>query len=124
MDSVLPNILIVAISPQVVSLVATLKKVSYTELRNVKKIMEENPHYNIEIAGHTDKIGTRDFNLKLSQKRAQAVINYLKKQGINEGRMTAKGYGESKPLASNDDEKEGRKGCGMASEATVPRDYP
>jgi outer membrane protein OmpA-like peptidoglycan-associated protein len=87
---------------------ATLKTISYTELRNVKKIMEENPHYNIEIAGHTDKIGTKDFNLGLSQKRAQAVINYLKKQGINEGRMTAKGYGESKPLASNDDEKEGR----------------
>ena len=87
---------------------ATLKTESYRELRELKKIMEQNPWYKVEIAGHTDAIGKKDFNLGLSQRRAQAVVNYLIKQGVNSGRVKAKGYGETRPMASNDDELEGR----------------
>jgi outer membrane protein OmpA-like peptidoglycan-associated protein len=87
---------------------ATLKPESYRELNNLKKIMDQNPWYKVEIAGHTDAIGSAQFNMELSQKRAQAVVNYLVKQGINPGRLIAKGYGETQPLASNDDELEGR----------------
>ena len=87
---------------------ATLKPESYRELGEVKKILDQNPWYKIEIAGHTDAIGSKEFNMQLSQRRAQAVVNYLVKQGINPGRLIAKGYGETKPLATNDDEREGR----------------
>lgn len=87
---------------------ATLKTESYRELRGLKKIMEQNPWYKVEISGHTDAIGTKEFNLDLSERRAQTVVDYLIKQGISPGRLIAKGYGESNPLASNDDEREGR----------------
>ena len=56
----------------------------------------------VEVAGHTDSIGTEEYNEGLSQRRAQSVLDYLVEQGINASRMTAKGYGESQPIASND----------------------
>lgn len=56
---------------------------------------------NIEVAGHTDSIGTDEYNIKLSQRRAEAVRNYLISKGIAADRLIAKGYGESQPVADN-----------------------
>ncbi|TDG37636.1 OmpA family protein [Pedobacter changchengzhani] len=52
----------------------------------------------IEISSFTDSRGSGDYNLELSQKRAQSVVSYLINRGIDRGRMIAKGYGESKPV--------------------------
>ena len=87
---------------------ATIKPESNPELNKLKKILDENPNASMEISGHTDKIGSKVFNKWLSQQRAQAVVKWLVSQGINKNRLVAKGYGEERPLASNDDEKEGR----------------
>lgn len=62
----------------------------------------------IEVSGHTDNIGTKESNLYFSKKRAESVVNYLVNQGIDKSRLIAKGYGDSRPMASNDDEKNGR----------------
>ena len=65
------------------------------------------PEIRVEVAGHTDSKGSRAYNVKLSQKRAEAVRDYLAGKGIAADRMVAKGYGPDKPLATNDTE-EGR----------------
>ena len=62
----------------------------------------------IEIAGHTDAVGTKEYNQNLSVRRALAVKNFLVKKGIDQRRVKAVGYGKSRPLASNDDEADGR----------------
>jgi len=62
------------------------------------------PDAQIEISGHTDTIGSDDTNLELSRRRAEAVADYLKKAGIAAERMTAVGYGNTRPIASNDSE--------------------
>lgn len=56
---------------------------------------------NIEVAGHTDSRGSDEYNVKLSQRRAEAVRNYLISKGIDSGRLSARGYGESQPVADN-----------------------
>jgi OOP family OmpA-OmpF porin len=61
----------------------------------------------IEISGHTDSVGNDDTNSQLSQRRAEEVSEYLKKAGVGAERMTAVGYGKTRPVASNDTE-EGR----------------
>ena len=80
----------------------------YPELSKIEKSLNENSSMKLDISGHADTKGSRSLNQKLSQKRADAVVNYLVKKGINSARLTAKGYGESDPIANNDDEKEGR----------------
>ena len=87
---------------------AHLRDQSQPELNRLKSFLEENPGVRVEIAGHTDNIGPAAYNKDLSHKRAQAIVNYLAEQGIATGRLTAQGYGETDPLASNDDEDEGR----------------
>jgi outer membrane protein OmpA-like peptidoglycan-associated protein/tetratricopeptide (TPR) repeat protein len=87
---------------------ATLRTESFEELNKLERMLRENVSYQIEIAGHTDKIGSADFNKKLSQHRANAVVKFLVDKGIEPSRLTAMGYGEERPLASNDDELEGR----------------
>ena len=79
----------------------TLKTASYTELNTVLNFLESNPNVYVEISGHTDDRGSDDYNEKLSQGRAEAVVDYLINQGIDEFRLVAKGYGESAPIASN-----------------------
>jgi len=61
----------------------------------------------VEIAGHTDARGSDAYNSKLSNQRAQSVMNYLTERGIAADRMSAKGYGESEPVADNETD-EGR----------------
>jgi outer membrane protein OmpA-like peptidoglycan-associated protein len=87
---------------------AQLKSASNPELDKLLKVLEENPRYLIEISGHTDNIGGADFNLWLSKRRAQAVVNYMVKKGQSESRFLVEGYGEERPMASNDDEENGR----------------
>ncbi|MFP4089562.1 MAG: OmpA family protein [Cyclobacteriaceae bacterium] len=87
---------------------AQLKEASFDELNRLKQFLLDNPDTNIEIAGHTDSIGPKAYNKELSLKRAQSIVNFLIKEGIDASRLVAQGYGEEDPLASNDDEKEGR----------------
>ena len=87
---------------------ARLKSSSDPELNKLLKVLQENPRYIIEISGHTDNVGGKDFNRWLSKRRAQAIVNYMVKKGQRNGRFLAEGYGEDRPLASNDDEELGR----------------
>ena len=87
---------------------ASFTQQSYVELNKLEKLLSNNPNIKVEIAGHTDRIGTIIYNKDLSQRRADAVVKWLKKKGIDPRRLEARGYGKTKPLASNDDELEGR----------------
>lgn len=78
-----------------------LKENSFTELERVVKFLNDNPAVKIEISAHTDNKGSEDYNLQLSQKRAESVVAYLVQQGIEPSRLTARGYGESMPVADN-----------------------
>lgn len=75
-----------------------LTKESEEELNGLVKLMKDNPHITIEISAHTDSVGSDQSNMILSQKRAQSVVNYLIKAGIEADRLTPVGYGESKPV--------------------------
>lgn len=80
---------------------ATLRPESKLVLNNLVRVMKDNPNIKIELASHTDSIGSQAYNLKLSQDRAQACVDYIVSQGIQENRIFAKGYGKSKPVAPN-----------------------
>jgi OOP family OmpA-OmpF porin len=71
-------------------------------LAGVVKTMKDNPSLRIVIEGHTDSVGTDAYNQRLSERRASAVRSYLIAQGIEASRISTKGYGESKPKASNE----------------------
>jgi outer membrane protein OmpA-like peptidoglycan-associated protein len=86
---------------------ADLKPASETELNRLTLLMQQNPRMKVEISGHTDNIGNKEHNATLSNNRARSVFDYLVHQGIAAERMTYKGYGFDKPVASNDTE-EGR----------------
>jgi len=86
----------------------TLTQQSFTELNKLERMLRENPNMRIEIAGHTDFIGTEQYNDQLSVKRAGAVVDFLINKGISPTRLETKGYGKSRPIASNDDEEDGR----------------
>jgi outer membrane protein OmpA-like peptidoglycan-associated protein len=62
----------------------------------------------VEIAGHTDFVGSDQYNNQLSVKRASSVVNFLINKGITPTRLETKGYGKTRPIASNDDEIDGR----------------
>ena len=68
-----------------------------------KEIMKlkEDPNIKVQVAGHTDSAGSDAYNQKLSEHRAQAVVDYLISKGVDPNRLKAVGYGESKPIASN-----------------------
>lgn len=85
----------------------SLKNESFVELDKVVDFLKQNSTVEIEISGHTDNKGSDNYNLTLSQGRSEAVVNYIISQGIDSFRLTAHGYGESKPIDTNDSE-EGR----------------
>lgn len=80
----------------------TLKPESFIELNEVAGFLRRNPSVAIEIGGHTDNKGADDYNRNLSQGRSQSVVAYLVSQGISVKRLSAKGYGEAKPIDSNE----------------------
>ncbi|MDG2454459.1 MAG: OmpA family protein, partial [Bacteroidia bacterium] len=82
-----------------------LKEESKTELEKLRVFLQDNQAIRIEIAGHTDNMGSSTYNLTLSENRAKSVANYLIKNGIAEDRLTYKGYGDKRPIASNDSEE-------------------
>ena len=81
----------------------TLTADSETGLLGLVKILQDNPNIAIELSAHTDMVGNEASNRELSQKRAQSVVDYLIKAGIDKGRLTPVGYGESKPVVVSEE---------------------
>jgi len=79
-----------------------IKGASANTLDKLAGIFKEYPKTNILVEGHTDSDGAAEYNMGLSQRRAQAVTNYLVSKGISSGRFTTKWYGEEQPKASNE----------------------
>lgn len=77
-------------------------------LDSIADLMKSNPNWKIAVLGHTDSIGSHEYNLKLSRERAQHIADELIKRGVSQSRIFVKGYAETKPLRSNSEE-EGRK---------------
>ena len=77
---------------------------SYKELQQLIELLTENPNMKIEIGGHTDDKGTIEYNQRLSENRANAVVKYLINKGISEKRLKYKGYGELHPIDTNETE--------------------
>ena len=80
---------------------STISPDSYPELNPLVNLLKEVSSLKIELAGHTDNIGSDEHNIKLSQARAESVRKYLLQKGIHASRLIAKGYGSSVPIASN-----------------------
>ena len=78
-----------------------ITKASETELLHLVKLLQDNPNITIELSAHTDMKGNEEFNLDLSQKRAQSCCDYLIKKGIEAERLTPVGYGKSKPVKAD-----------------------
>lgn len=80
---------------------ANLEPESLPTLKKILEMMKRNPDIKIEIDGHTDSTGSKDFNMKLSLMRANAVKSWLVMNGISESRITTRGFGDTKPVADN-----------------------
>jgi OmpA-OmpF porin, OOP family len=86
---------------------STLKPESFPALNELVELLKAEPTMEIEISGHTDNVGTPQSNMILSQNRAESVRQYLISKGIAQGRVKAVGYGDTKPVATNETD-EGR----------------
>lgn len=84
---------------------STLRPESRAELVRVKEFMSFNPNIKVEISGHTDDQGSHSYNESLSQRRAQAVVNYLVEHNVKSESLVAKGYGETQPTVENNSER-------------------
>ncbi len=84
---------------------ATLQQASGKQLQDVLTLLHTNPDLRLEIQGHTDSDGSADYNLQLSQRRAESVRQYLLLFGIEPSRLQAKGYGESMSVVPNNSEE-------------------
>lgn len=73
-------------------------------LNDVSSVLQEYPETVVNIAGHTDSTGAADYNQRLSERRAEAVGNYLAQSGVQRQRLSMRGYGLTQPVASNDTE--------------------
>jgi OOP family OmpA-OmpF porin len=101
---------------------ATIQPRSFKLLDQVAKVLKEHPELEkVWIEGHTDNEGKPDANLKLSQRRAEAVRNYLIKKGVEPQRLEAKGYGQERPIADNKTAK-GRAANRRVEFLTTPRE--
>ena len=78
-----------------------LKVASLVQLDELAEILQRYPEANLTVEGHTDDVGEDAYNMTLSQKRTESVKTYLMGKGIFESRLTAIGYGETKPIADN-----------------------
>jgi outer membrane protein OmpA-like peptidoglycan-associated protein len=86
---------------------ADIKPESEVELLEVVRLLQAHPKWKVEVQGHTDSVGTAMYNQQLSQRRAEAVRQFLIRRGIKPERIQARGYGSSRPIAPNATE-EGR----------------
>ena len=86
---------------------SVIKEVAKGPLNKVVAWLQENPEVKVEISGHTDSKGSDEYNQRLSEARAKAVYEYFIAQGVDKFRLAYAGYGESRPIATNDTE-EGR----------------
>ena len=82
---------------------AKLLPAAYPTLNVVAEVMQRNPDLRLTVEGHTDSVGPADYNLALSERRAESVQAYLEGRGIAAERLRAEGRGEASPVASNDD---------------------
>ncbi|MFC1684157.1 OmpA family protein [Pseudomonadota bacterium] len=80
---------------------AKLTAKSTSVLNTVAESLRGRPDVTVIIAGHTDNTGNDNYNMDLSQRRAQSVVDYLVSKGANAAKLSAKGYGEERPIASN-----------------------
>jgi outer membrane protein OmpA-like peptidoglycan-associated protein len=80
---------------------AVIKSSSFESLDALALLMNKRPSFKLYIEGHTDNVGSDASNLSLSDRRAKAAKDYLVKKGVDASRITSKGYGESKPVATN-----------------------
>ena len=86
---------------------AKIAEDNYAGLDVVSDFLKENPNISVKIDGHTDNVGSKEYNQKLSERRAESVANYLKEKGVNSTQISTEGFGFLKPIASNNTE-EGR----------------
>ncbi|MBN4052329.1 MAG: hypothetical protein COC01_00905 [Bacteroidetes bacterium] len=86
---------------------SNLRPTSRVELDRIFRLLQDNQNIKIEISGHTDDVGSKKYNQRLSEKRANAVVEYIYERGISKNRLVAKGYGKMKPIEDNSTE-EGR----------------
>ncbi|MDR1725379.1 MAG: OmpA family protein [Bacteroidales bacterium] len=75
---------------------------SYAELGILMEVLSANPKIKIEISGHTDNTGSKEYNQILSERRAKSIVDYLISQGVSSMQLAFKGYGQDKPIATND----------------------
>ena len=80
---------------------SVIKPASFGILNQVAASLKENPTYLVEVQGHTDNVGKKESNMKLSVDRATAVRKYLIQKGVAEGRITSNGYGDTMPVVPN-----------------------
>jgi OOP family OmpA-OmpF porin len=80
---------------------ASLKSSSFATLNNIAEALKAQPDMKVEIQGHTDSMGKHDYNVGLSQRRAETVKAYLVNKGVDSERMVPRGYGPDRPIASN-----------------------
>ncbi len=81
---------------------STLKAGAYNEIDRVAGVLNKYPHTRIQVAGHTDSRGSEQYNLELSQRRAESVKNALVQRSVDPARIQTIGYGESQPISSSD----------------------
>ncbi len=84
---------------------STIKKESLPIIEQIIEMMNQAAEINISVEGHTDSDGNNESNLKLSEARANAVVEAIVKEGINKSRLTSAGFGEEKPIADNNTEE-------------------
>jgi len=100
----LPDRLCVSLKVQFDTDKSDIKPQYHNEIAKVGEFMKQNPTTTAVIEGHTDRVGSYDYNMKLSQRRAESVVNYLAdKFGIERSRLSAKGYGYTRPIGYNSD---------------------
>lgn len=80
---------------------AKLKPAGEARVDEVVRALKGDPHLHVRVEGHTDSVGSDAYNMRLSERRANSVRDYMVAQGIESGRIATEGYGESKPEASN-----------------------
>jgi len=79
-----------------------LKSENYAGLDIVAKFLKDNPSVSVTVEGHTDNVGSKEYNQGLSERRAKTVANYLVNRGANKDQISTQGFGYSKPVADNE----------------------